>query len=162
MLRWKLFVPLAVGLTLLGLSISKYWTVSASERQLSALNQDGKAELVIEEDALVIVLAADAELAELLAGLAPDQVQQVAAGRELHLQRTERQQADPALAAQMQLILAQAIATGEYYTASRQLTDLARDWQGTATFLLWGNRVVAEIDAKEWGCIAQAEMRLNP
>ena len=38
MLRWKIFIPLAVVLTAAGLLISHFWTQSATTRHLSALD----------------------------------------------------------------------------------------------------------------------------
>lgn len=161
-MRWKLFVPLAVVLTLLGMLGSKYWSASASHRQIAALQQEGSAEISKDKEAVIIRLTAKGDLADLLAKLDAVQVKAILAGRELHLQRADTQPVDVVLARQLDLILAQAAATREYYSASMQLRELAEKWGYSSALVVWGERVVAEVGNESHNYIAQRAMGVNP
>lgn len=162
MLRWKLFVPLAVVLTLLGMLGSKYWSASASHRQILALEQASTAEIAAEEEAVIISLTANGDLEDLLAELDAVEVEAILADRNLKLQRTETQPVDTILVRQTDLILAQAVATREYYSASLQLQELAEERGYRSALVIWGERVVAEVGNEKTSYIAQQAMGVNP
>lgn len=161
-MRWKLFVPLAIVLTLLGMLGSKYWSASASHRQIAALQQEGSAEIAEDKERVIISLSPEGDLADLLAKLDEAQVEAILAGRELRLQRTGAQPVDVALARQLDLIIAQAAATREYYTASQQLQELAAERGYRSALVIWGERVVAAVENDRNSYIAQQAMGVNP
>lgn len=101
-------------------------------------------------------------MADLLAKLDEAQVEAILAGRELRLQRTGAQPVDVALARQLDLIIAQAAATREYYTASQQLQELAAERGYRSALVIWGERVVAAVENDRNSYIAQQAMGVNP
>jgi len=161
MLRWKLFVPLAVILTLLGLMGSKYWSASASHRQISALQQACSLKILEKKDHFTINFA-EKELPDVLADLDSKSVEMILDGKDLKLMRDQTQPIEAVLARQTDLIVAEAVATKEYYRASLQLQALAEKSGYSSALVIWGERLVAEVGDSEHSYIVQQPMEVNP
>lgn len=161
-MRWKLFLPLAVVLTLLGMLSSKYWAASASHRQIAALQQESGAVFTETDDAIVISFDADSDLADILVRLDEGKVNKVLAGRELKLQRTGLEPIEPDVVRQVELLVAQAVATHEYFEASLKLQKLAQEHGYSSSLVLWGKRLVAEVGNSCEGRIVQQALEVSP
>lgn len=161
MLRWKIFVPLAVCLTLLGLLGSKYWSLSASQRRIAAMEEEGLA-VMESPDGITFTFAAEDDLAGLLARLDPGQVKGVLGEKDFSLEREGARAVEPDLADQVELILLEAAATGRYYSASRELRELADKWGYSGDLALWGDEVVAEVKKGDSSYIAHIEAGVKP
>lgn len=162
-MRWKLFIPLAVILTLLGMLGSNYWSASASHRQFAALQQESVAANISEnEGSIVLSLEANGDLADILAHLDQEKVNRVLAGRELKLHRTGLEPMDLDISRQVDLLVAQAVATREYYSASLMLEKMAQEHGYSSALVIWGDRVVAEVGDSLEGHIAQQVMEVSP
>jgi 3-hydroxy-3-methylglutaryl CoA synthase len=162
LMRWKLFLPLAVILTLLGMLGSNYWSASASHRQIAALQQESVANISENEDSIVLSLEANGDLADILANLDQEKVNRVLAGRELKLQRTGLVPIDLDFSRQVDLLVAQAVATREYYSASLMLEKMAQEHGYNSALVIWGDRVVAEVGDSLECHIAQQVMEVRP
>lgn len=161
-MRWKIFLPLAVVLTLLGLLGSKYWSASASHRQIEALQQESAADFMETADALIISLDARGDLADLLVRLDEEKVSQALAGRDLRFQRTGQGQIDLDLSRQVDLLVAQAVATRQYYESSLLLEKLAQQHGYNSSLILWGKRLVAEVGNSVESHIVQQVLEVSP
>lgn len=126
MLRWKLFAVLAIILTMVGLIGNKYIAGSAHHRQVSLLEEAGL-EITIGDERLTIAVGPFDDLFAILEELDPALVEAALAGRDLSFEREEYDQVNLPLRTNTDLILAEAIATGEYYRASKQLESVAAE-----------------------------------
>lgn len=162
MLRWKIFVPMAIGLALLGMLGSKFWSASASQRQITALQENGPVEFSQDGGQVRASLPPEGSMAELLADLDPSGIESLLAGRNLVLQRTGKEPADAETAAMLDLILAEAAATGQYYAAATQLQALAKENGSQSSLVIWGDRLVAEIGDSRYSYIAQQVVGVSP
>lgn len=161
-MRWKLFLPLAIVLTLLGMLSSKYWAASASRRQIEALQQESGAIFTETDAAIVISFDANSHLADILVRLDEGKVNKVLAGRDLKFQRTGLEPIEPAVVRQVELLVAQAVATHQYYEASLKLEVLAREHGYNSTLVLWGDRLVAEVGNSSEDHIVQQALEVSP
>lgn len=143
MLRWKIFIPLAIVLTAAGLLISHFWTQSATTRHLSALDSVA-ADIELEGNTLVIKLDEGQALAEVFPG-SDGMVAKAIKNRELKISREGKGPVNAGLAQEVDIILAQAVATKEYYQASCLLRELATEHGYKAEMLLWQEMLIAEI-----------------
>jgi len=159
MLRWKLFIPFTIALTAVALLGSYFWTASSSTRQLSALNNQAVASIVIEGNQLSITFENGQALAKVLEELDNDQIRTIFSDKIVKLQRRDVASLDASLANQIELIVAQAAATQEYYNASLDLNDLAGQWGFEATMILWEDRIVAEVGNSTHSYIAQSPLK---
>lgn len=155
MLRWKIFIPLAVLLTGLGLLGSYYWTASASSRSLSALNSYDNVNFNLEDNYLILSVKGGQALATTLENLETSEIKSILTQRELKIQRKDFLPVDSNLVQQVELILAQAAATHEYYEASLHLKNLAEIWGYESVMFIWEDRVVAELNDTQSSIIAQ-------
>jgi ABC-type histidine transport system ATPase subunit len=155
MLRWKLFIPLAVGLTALALLGSYFWSATASNRYLSALNNQSVAEIAVQGNRLSISIDSGQALTEILEGFDAQQLNKLAAGKVLDFQRKEMQSIDSVLANKIELVVAQAAETREYYQASLLLEELAKQWGHEAEMFIWEGRIVAEVGSSQHSYITQ-------
>ena len=159
MLRWKLFIPLAIGLTALTLMGSYFWSASASNRYLSALNNQSVAEIAVEGSNLLVSIDSGQALAEILDGFDSQQVNKLAADKVLKFHRVDLESIGPALENQVELIVAQAAATSEYYQASLLLGDLADRWGYGSEMFIWEGRIVAEVGNSKYSYITQRSLK---
>lgn len=150
MLRWKLFVILAVIFVALGLAGNKYITGSAHRHDLTLLEDTGL-QVAFDGDKLRIDIESDESLTDVFNGLEPTVAETIFANYSLRLGRLGFEQVDSALSARVDLILAQAVATGEFYTASTLLEQVAKEQGYKSSMIMWGQRLVAEI-ANEKRC----------
>lgn len=155
MLRWKIFIPLAVLLTGLGLLGSYYWTASASSRSLSALNSHDNVSFNLEDNYLILSVNDGQALATTLKNLETSEIRAILTESELKIQRKGYLPVDSSLVQQVELILAQAAATHEYYEASLHLNNLAEIWGYESVMFIWEDRVVAELSDAQSSIIAQ-------
>jgi hypothetical protein len=162
MLRWKLFVPLAVALTLLGMMGSKYWSASASHRQISALQQASSLKILEKEDQVIIHFPDQKELPDVLADLDSRSVEMILADKDLKFVREQTQPIEAGLARQTDLIVAEGVATKEYFQASLQLLAMAEKSGYSSALVIWGERLVAEVGDSEHSYIVQQPMGVNP
>lgn len=152
MLRWKIFIPLAIILTAAGLLISYHWTQSASTRHLSALDS-AAVDFELEGNTLAIKLRKGQALADAFPG-SDGKLAKVVKNRELRIFREGKKTVDAHLAQDVDLIMAQAVATKEYYHASRLLKDLAAEHGYAAEMLLWQGMLIVEIEDAQHSYIA--------
>jgi len=162
MLRWKLFVPLAVVLTAAGLLGSYFWSASASARYLSTLENQAVADITIDGDDLIISLKTGQALPEILEELNYDQLAKISGENRINFVRIGKESTDSSLNHQVDLILAQAIATREYYAANLLLKDLAAEWGYSADMVIWQDMVVAEIGDSQESYIASSVREVGP
>lgn len=145
MLRWKLFIPMAVILTVLGLLGNYYWNASASKRNISALNNQAAAEVEVLGDQLSVNLKSGQALADLLFKLDSAQLKKIGADKEIVLRRSDYNTVEADLTQEIDLLVAQAVATNEYYEASKTLKGLAEEWGYEASMIIWQGSLVAEV-----------------
>lgn len=143
-MRWKIFIPLAIVLTAAGLLGSIYWSNTASTRYLSVLDTEAT-DVVVEGKTITIKLKNGQALADILDYLDGPQLAKVTRERELVLSRVDMLPVDTSLTQEVHLILAQAVATKEYYKASLMLRDLAADRGYSSEMLIWQGMLIAEI-----------------
>lgn len=155
MLRWKLFLPLAIGLTVVALIGSYYWSATASNRYLSSLNNQAVAEIALEGNRLSIQIEGGQALIEILSELDSEQVNKLSAGKYLRFERVNAEPLDSFWANQVDLIVAQAAATREYYHGHMLLEDLAADLGLEADLFIWEGRLVAEVSSQSLSYISQ-------
>jgi len=143
MLRWKIFIPMAILLTVAGLLGSYFWSASASNRYLSALNETENAQIML-EDGLVSIKINDGSIADILGELDSKQVEEFASDS-LSIERAGAGEVSPSLQGQVDLVVHEAVATREYFQANLQLQDLASRWDLEAEMIIWGDKLVAEV-----------------
>lgn len=144
MLRWKLFISLVILLTAVGLLGSYYWSASASNRYLLGWDKS-VADVTIDGGIMSIELNNGQTLAEILHVLDDGELAKMASKKKLEITRADMEPVDISLAGDVELILAQAVATSEYYQASLLLKELATRQGYSAQMLIWQGMVVAEI-----------------
>lgn len=159
MLRWKLFIPLAILFTVIGLLGNHYWSASASSRSLSSLNDIDNVSVVLEDKQMLISVNNGQALADILKKLETSQIRELLSDRELKLQRSESLPVETGLVQQVDLILAQAASTHEFYAASLDLRELARQQGYSAAMFIWEDRIVAEVANGERNYIAQQPVK---
>lgn len=161
MLRWKLFSLLAIILTLVGLLGNKYIASSAHHRQISLLEESGQC-IAVNSDCLLITIGPQDDLFASLSSLDPEKVESALAGRSLFIEREEYTQVDLQMKTRTDLILAEAIATGEYYKASKQLETIAEEQGYSSILFFWGKRLVTELNDGHHSYITQQFGGVNP
>lgn len=159
MLRWKLLIPLAILLTGIGLLGNHFWFASASSRSLSSLNDLENVSVALEDTHMLISVNNGQALADILDNIDHSQIKELLSDRELKLQRSESLPVETGLVQQVDLILAQAASTHEFYTASLSLQELARQQGYNAVMIIWEDRIVAEVAKGELSYIAQQPVK---
>lgn len=152
-MRWKIFIPLAIILTAVGLLGSYYWANIASARYLSGLDSLA-ADVVLEGKTITIILNDGQALADIFDDLDDAQLPMVTSERQLKITRDDMVPVDTGLSQQVQLILAQAVATKEYYQGSLLLKELATDRGYSSEMLLWRGMLIVEIADAQHSFIA--------
>lgn len=158
-MRWNLFVPLAVLCTVLGLLGNYYWHVSASTRYLAHVKEQADADISMVGDTLLISISAGQALSEFLPRLEGDKLGKLLARNKIDLCRKDSLPVDGGLKNQVDLVVAQALATEEFYNAERILRQLAEEHGMTAELTIWQGLLVAEVRDAGHSYIAHGRLK---
>lgn len=142
-MRWKIFIPLAILLTAAGLLGSFYWSNITSTRYLSRLDSL-EADVALEGKTVTITINDGQALSDIFNDRDDVQLPMTNEGQ-LKIFRGDMLPIDSSLSQQVQLILAQAVATKEYYQASLLLRELATDRGYGSEMLIWQGMLIVEI-----------------
>lgn len=146
MFRWKIFLPLALAISLLALAGNYFWVASADNRELASLVGEDIEEVSRTDDTVALVLAADSDLFQALSQVDDQGGADLLAGRALQLARAERSPIAPELANKVELLVTQTMATRQYYETAEQLTELAGTWGYNAIVIVWNRYLLVELD----------------
>lgn len=146
MFRWKLFLPLALAVSLLAVGGSHFWAASVDNRSLDSLVGGSIQQITRTNTEISFVLTADAELNQALGQIDQHWGSGLFDNRTLKLSRADRGPVPADLARQVELLVAQAAATCHYYDAAADLETLAGAWGYEANVLLWNRHLLVELD----------------
>lgn len=146
MFRWKIFLPLALAVSLLALAGNHFWVASVDNRGLNSLIGEDIEDVSREEDTVFLVLSADSDMFQALSFIDEQGGADLFAGRVLQLSRAERNPVPDELANEIELLVAQTAATRQYYEAAAELATLAETWGYKAHVIVWNRYLMVEVD----------------
>ncbi|MTI94499.1 MAG: hypothetical protein FH749_03285 [Firmicutes bacterium] len=147
-MRWKIFIPLALALTVFALAGNHFWMNYTDRAYATALTGESIQQVTMEHDVMSITVAEGYRVSDVISVLEANADSAVwSRVRDIRMEPKSEHLLPVKITRQVDLIAAQAQATKEYYTASLLLEELAVEYDLTAETLLWGNWLFMELNS---------------